>query len=239
MDRICRKAHRLTMSIPQTHSDAIKEGEAENITTRKGKQGKGKMEVTSKLGSPDNDGSLFIDSILSQDEMEDIHNMLETEENVSRKFDLFTSTQLGRNKRYKPSLDLSPIRPGMGLRSSALGNDSILLNNRFSALLEHEGVLNQLNKADSMKQGNQETRKLTDEINGKDESAPGDYAVGEGCLDDRVPVSALGSVVQGSGGDGKHGVEIGKGSAEAGNEGTERESPGSRWCWSGRYAQYS
>ena len=215
--------HRLTMSTLQARGDTFEERENENITTRRGKHDKGKSAVTPGMYCAMSDGSLFIDSILSRDEMDDIYNMLETEDNVSRKFDLFTSTQMGQNKRNKPSLDLSPIGPQAGRGSSVTGNDSILLNNRFAALLEHEGVLNHLNKVDSEKLGSQKGGKKSEENNGEigdDGLAPGTPDAGPGCLDDLKPGSTLGSGVQGTGEVSKHSVAIGQISVEVGNEDT-------------------
>ena len=100
-------------------------------------------------------GSLLIDSILSQNEEEDIRRMLEIEGDIMGDVLPFTSTQMGSIFRRRPSLYLSPImsrefqNPTCGSRDKSDGprelGFSLPLNNRFEPMTNMEELLNDAN----------------------------------------------------------------------------------------------
>ena len=134
------------------------------------------------------DSLLFMDSILSQNEMEDIKRMLEDDDKPhddSDNSDNFTSTQMNRGlPKTRSLLSLSPIRPDGGV--------SLLHGNRFAAFAENDLMNCVNNKMDS----------LMDGTRGKGHSYFHSAAFGEkeGPLDDLIiPSGSERYVVQGSG----------------------------------------
>ena len=178
--------------------DSTKYGDSvQNITARRIKRNKVNMALTSTPGNSTtmDDGSLFIDSILSQNELEDVHRMLE-QEGLSNNRSQFTSTQMGQAKLKKPSLTLSPIGKGGG--RTAHNGKSIKLSNQFEKFSDQANILDHLNSVGPV--FSRSHRGVNSKIGNKDGS-PGysDNAVKSGGLDDRVVMRARGREMQGSG----------------------------------------
>ena len=133
-----------------------------NVTTRRpAKVHRVKMASTHDSENAGADQSLFIDSFLSQGEIEEVKIMLDTERDLFQDKSIYTSTQMGNGKLRKPTLSLSPIGKGSKdlLRDTKSQCDttptstpSLKLTNRFEALLGQEEVLNYLNKVGSIYQ---------------------------------------------------------------------------------------
>ena len=141
------KAHQKNFGTP-TNS-----GTKGNVTLRRPpKSHVGKMAT---LSSPCNemDDSLFIDSFLSQGEIEEVKKMLDSEGDLFINKSVCTSTQIGKGTRENPILSLSPINITNGNRHSVSDTTSnVKLTNRFETLLGQEEVLNCLNKVGSIYQ---------------------------------------------------------------------------------------
>ena len=112
------------------------------------------MALTREAGREED--SLFIDSFLSQGEIDEVHKMLEKEGDLfseeSIESSICTSTQMGDYKKKKSSLPFSPIRK-VDAASPDNVTSSLKLTNRFEALLGQEEVINCLNKVGSIYQG--------------------------------------------------------------------------------------
>ena len=115
-----------------------------NITVRRYRKDKAKMALTATneaRSEPHGKGSLFIDSILSSSELDDVQKMLKIENNLH--LDFFTSTQMGRKHREMPALNVSPI---IDRSCDVQGR---MLSNRFSVLGDQQLLFNYINEEES------------------------------------------------------------------------------------------
>ena len=128
-----------------------------NVTLRRPTESlKVKMALTNNSRQGDllgEDDSLFIDSFLSQGEIDDVKKMMEDEGGLFDNSGICTSTQMKTFSAKNPPPPLSPIMKETGDSPLSVTSD-LKLTNRFEALLGQEEVINCLNKVGPIYHGN-------------------------------------------------------------------------------------
>ena len=121
------------------------------------------------IGIGAEEDSLFVDSILSQTETEEVEKMLQLEGMITDDYgssDQVTSTQMTREGKWNTSMMLSPILQPSPM---ALKGFPIPINNRFSVLANEEEEGNQINSKKNL-EGVRDRNGFNNEVDSREDT---------------------------------------------------------------------